>query len=94
MIKLSVVEIAGPYCATYKEGAQLFLNISPLFKASIEVQLDFSDVELTSSSFFNELFGSITESFGEEFLDQHLSFISLKPRHKYVLDKARRVNAA
>mgnify|MGYP002084826339 CR=1 FL=1 len=87
MTRLSVTKVSGPYCATNEQGAQLFQELSPYFKADECVELDFSGVELTSSSFFNELFGAIAEAFGDTFSDQHLSFSSLKPRHRFVLDR-------
>jgi len=94
MTKLSVYSIAGPYCGTYKQGEQLFLQVAQYLQAGEDVQLDFSDVEFTSSSFFNELFGAIAENFGAESLDQRLSFVSLKPRHRFVLDRTRHATPA
>lgn len=94
MTRLSVFEIAGPYCTTYREGERLFHKVSPYFKTGEQIQLDFSDVELASSSFFSELLGSVVENFGEEFLNKQLTFTSLKPRHKYVLDLTRNITPA
>ena len=92
--RLGVTELLAPTVQPYREGEQLFHKVSPYFKTGEQVQLDFSDVELASSSFFSELLGSIVENFGEEFLDKHLSFTSLKPRHKYVLDLTRNITPA
>ena len=89
MTKLSVFAITGPYCATYKQGEQLFFQVVQHLQAGESVQLDFSDVEFASSSFFNELFQSIIEKFGDNALDQHLSFASLRPRHRFILDRTR-----
>ncbi|MBK8274960.1 MAG: STAS-like domain-containing protein [Nitrospira sp.] len=89
MTKLSVSAITGPYCATYTQGEQLFAQVAQHLRAGAHVQLDFADVEFTSSSFFNEFFGSILEKFGEETLSQCLSFVSLRPRHRFVLDRTR-----
>lgn len=89
MTKLSVSSITGPYCATYKQGEQLFSQVAQHLRVGEHVQLDFADVEFASSSFFNELFGAITETFGEEKLRQSLSFVSLRSRHRFVLDRTR-----
>jgi hypothetical protein len=94
MIRLSIVEIAGPYCGTHSEGEQVFRAIAPLLRRQEHVELDFDQVELASSSFFNELFGSITEVFGEDFVEEYLSYASLKPRHKFVLDRTCHITSA
>ena len=66
MTRLSIVEIAGPYCGTQTEGEKLYRVIVPHLRANEKVVLDFDNVEIASSSFFNEVFGLITEDFGED----------------------------
>jgi len=94
MTRLSIFKIAGPYCATYKQGEQLFYQIARHFKAGEKVELDFENVELASSSFFNELFGRISEEFGDEFRESHLLYFGLKPRHKFVLERTQHISHA
>jgi len=89
MTRLSIVEIAGQYCGTHSEGEKIYRALAPLLGGHEKVELDFDQVELTSSSFFNELFGRIIEEFGENYIDDYLSYVSLKPRHKFVLDRTR-----
>lgn len=89
MTRLSIVQIAGQYCGTHLEGEKIFFALVPLLKSNEHVELDFAQVELASSSFFNEIFGRITEEFGETALNKQLSFTSLKPRHVFVLERTR-----
>jgi hypothetical protein len=87
MTKLSVAEIATPYCATYKQAELLYDQVSTYLRAGERVELDFENVELASSSFFNELFGRIIEEFGHDFVARHLNYLALKPRHRFVLER-------
>jgi len=89
MTRLSVVQIAGPYCGTHSEGEKLYAALAPLLKRREKIALDFDQIEIASSSFFNELFGRITEEFGEDLIEGYISYISLKPRHQFVLDHTR-----
>lgn len=92
MTKLSVVQIAGPYCGTHAEGEKVYMAIEVMLRKHERIELDFDKIELASSSFFNELFGRIIDEFGEEFLASHLSYTSLKPRHTFVLERTRHIN--
>ena len=89
MTRLSVAKIAGPYCGTHSEGEKLYAAVAPFLKRGEKIALDFDQVEIASSSFFNELFGSIIEEFGEELIEEYISYVSLKPRHQFVLDRTR-----
>lgn len=89
MTRLSIVQIAGQYCGTHFEGEKIFFVLVPLLRRNEHIELDFAQVELASSSFFNELFGRITEEFGEVALNKQLSYTSLKPRHRFVLERTR-----
>ena len=89
MTKLSIVQIAGQFCGTHSEGEKVFLTLAPLLRRNEHVDLDFAEVELASSSFFNELFGRVTEEFGETAVNRYLTYSSLKPRHVFVLERTR-----
>ena len=94
MSRLSIVNIAGQYCGTHSEGEKIYRELAPLLRGHEKVTLDFDQVELTSSSFFNELFGRIIEELGESYIDDYLSYVSLKPRHRFVLDRTRQATPA
>jgi hypothetical protein len=89
MTRLSVVEIAGPYCATHSEGQKIYSALIHLLKRKEKVALDFCNVEIASSSFFNELFGRIGEELGDCYIENYITYTSLKPRHQFVLDRTR-----
>jgi hypothetical protein len=94
MTRLFVAPIASPYCATYKEADELFNQIAVHLRAGETIELDFENVELASSSFFNELFGRITEVFGQAVAENQISYFGLKPRHKFVLERIRHIAPA
>lgn len=94
MPRLSIVQIAGPYCGTHIEGEKLYHAVAPYLRADEQVILDFDNVELTSSSFFNELFNNVIEDFGERIVGSHISFDLLKPRHQFVLERTRPTSPA
>lgn len=94
MIRLSIVEITGPYCGTQTEGEKLYRAIVPHLRANEKVVLDFANVEIASSSFFNEVFGLVAEDFGEEILESHISYDSLKPRLQFVFERSQRATPA
>lgn len=89
MTRLSILEIVGPYCGTHSDGDKVFSAILPFLRKGEKVSLDFDHIELTSSSFFNALFWRISEEFNDDFIDRNLSYVSLKPRHQFVLDRTR-----
>jgi len=94
MTRLPLVQIVGPYCGTHLEGEQLFRSIAPLLQKNEKVLLDFENVEMASSSFFNALFGLISENFGDAMLEPHITYTSLRPRHQFVLERSRPVTPA
>lgn len=89
MTRLSLAQIAGAYCGTHSEGDKVYRALEPFLLKNEKVVLDFTNVELASSSFFNELFCQIAEDFGEAVLASHIAFDSMKPRHHFVLERVR-----
>lgn len=94
MTKLSIVEIAGPYCGTHIEGEKVYRAIVPCLRVDEKVVLDFANVEIASSSFFNEVFALVAEDFGEKALESHISYASVKPRLQFVLERSQRATPA
>jgi hypothetical protein len=94
MTRLSVAPIASPYCATYREADELFNHIAVYLRVGEPIELDFENVEIASSSFFNELFGRITEVFGQDVAETQISYFGLKPRHRFVLERIRHIAPA
>lgn len=88
MIRFLVFKITGPFCGTSKEGDLLYQAILPALSNNEEIELDFEDVEIASSSFFNSVIVRIVEEFGEQFVESHVKYRSLKPRHSFVLGRS------
>lgn len=87
MTKLSIKQISGVQCGTDREGTRLYETLSPLLAAGQQIDLDFSGVELASSSFFNASLGVAFSRFGGAFVRKHVTFSNLKPRIQFVLDR-------
>lgn len=87
MIRLLVEQITGPYCGTHKEGDALYEEASRFIRQGQQIELDFTGIQLASSSFFNEFFSRNLEEFGELTAHRSIKFIGLMPRHQFVLRK-------
>lgn len=87
MTKILVQNVAGSQCGTDAEGTLLKEQLLPLLKSGEDVELDFSGVELASSTFFNASIGQAFEQLGEKHVRHHVSFSNLKRRVQFVLDR-------
>lgn len=87
----SVIQITGPHCGTHLEGDALYRAIARFLNNHDHVTLDFADITVATSSFFNGLFRPITLSHGAQCLTDLLSYTGLMPRHRFVLDRTQRL---
>lgn len=94
MTRLSIIEIAGAYCGTHVEGEKVYSAIAPYLRGNEKVILDFDNVEMASSSFFNEVFNLVVEDFGEKILESNIFYDSVKPRLQFVLERSQRATPA
>jgi hypothetical protein len=89
-MRLKVVELVGPHCATYAEGEVVFRKLLPLLQAGETVELDLEDTQTTSSSFFNAAIGELYRHFSPKDLMAHLKIINLSPRNQFILTRTLR----
>lgn len=92
-MKISVSEIAGRNAVSSKDGDALYGKI--ISNIEIEhVELDFADVEIFSTPFFNLAIGRLLERMSPESLNEKLEFINLSPLGfrtlRRVIDNAKR----
>ena len=83
MTKLIVKDIVGPYGMRYEDGAKVYNEIYPLLEASQQVELDFQEMRITTSSFFNGFILKLLKKFTD--LDHWISYVNLTGRDKFVL---------
>jgi hypothetical protein len=86
MSNVKVFDITGPYCGTYVEGQKVFNRVAPLLDSGDTVALDFTGVDLASSSFFNAIVGPSKAKFGDRVISR-LDFVNLKPQYRFVLTR-------
>lgn len=94
MLKIIVAQVTGLYCGTSREGDALYEQISQPLREGQQVELDFTGVQLTSSTFFNVLYGRITQELGNPQTDGLIKMVGMMPRHQFVLSRIREPNPA
>ena len=87
MTKLSIIDIAGPYGASYEAGEKVYLQIYPRIKSGDSVHLDFSGVKAVSSSFLNAAIVRLYKVFDATQLQEKLFFDNFKQGDRFVLDR-------
>lgn len=60
-MKINIYETVGPNCITYEDGEKIFNLIYPELKKGSSVELDFSNVRVFASPFFNSAIGRLLE---------------------------------
>jgi hypothetical protein len=89
-----VNEITGPYALTPDGGQALYDQIHPVLVAGQSVALDFSEVKISASPFFNVAIGQLLKDLSPDLLNQNLSIENLNNNGqavlKHVIDNAKR----
>jgi STAS-like domain of unknown function (DUF4325) len=89
-----VNEITGPYALTPDGGQALYDQIHPVLVAGQSVALDFSDVKISASPFFNVAIGQLLKDLSPDQLNQNLSIENLNNNGqavlKHVIENAKR----
>ncbi|MCA9469883.1 MAG: STAS-like domain-containing protein [Nitrospira sp.] len=82
-----VKEITGPYCGEYTEGEKVYQVIASHLKNNDFLTLDFSGIDILSSSFFNGSLAKLFLDFPTDFLLNRLSIVGMKKIDRYVLNR-------
>jgi STAS-like domain of unknown function (DUF4325) len=75
--QLAVSQLIGNYGITLDDGERLYAALYPLLEQGDTISLDFQDVTIFASPFFNAGIGRLLESFSAEQLNCHLIPINL-----------------
>jgi STAS-like domain of unknown function (DUF4325) len=72
-----VSHIIGDYGITLDDGDTLYNTIAPLLSDGFSITLDFQNVTIFASPFFNASIGRLFATFSEDFLKTNLNRINL-----------------
>lgn len=79
---IRVVDLCGPFCASPEDGKKIYDSVFDKLKNMETTTLDFSEVKITSTSFFNVALGELYRGFSPDFLNCRLKIINLPPGGK------------
>ena len=80
-----VYEVAGEYAIAAASGQKIYDQIHPVLVANNPVDLDFTDVKVFASPFFNYSIGQLLKDISTEDLNRLLSFTNLNNNGQTVL---------
>ena len=86
-MKILVKELIGSRCILKDDGQKIFSIISPLLTDDEQVTLDFTEVTLFASPFFNFSIGQLISIITEERLKSNLHIENLDPIGRNVMGK-------
>jgi hypothetical protein len=86
-MNLQIQRLIGPNCITIEDGLVIYEKILPELKAKRPVELDFADVKLFASPFFNAAIGQLYKDFSSDELNRLLKMRGLTANGSIVLRK-------
>lgn len=86
-MNLPIRQLVGPNCITLEDGQTVYEKIFPELKEKHPIELDFSDVKLFASPFFNAAIGQLFRDFSSDDLNQLLVMRGLTANGAIVLRK-------
>ncbi|KJR40949.1 hypothetical protein MCHI_003143 [Candidatus Magnetoovum chiemensis] len=85
---IEIYQITGENCITQEDGEDVYNKIHPaLLKGEEKVELDFNNVKVFASTFFNQSIGRLLEDIAPKTLNELLSFSNLSEIGDSVLRK-------
>jgi hypothetical protein len=84
-MNLDIVTFIGENCITVEDGERLYQRIHPAILQGDTVDLDFSDVKIFASPFFNASIGQLLKDLPAEQLRSRLHFKGLSQHGDHVL---------
>lgn len=75
---ISIKEFIGPRCILKDDGQKLYDKIVPYLNDKTHVFLDFSNVKMFASPFFNYSIGQLFNTYSESDIRQHLHLENLE----------------
>ena len=86
-MKITILETIGENCITFEDGDRVYQLIHPELLASRDVELDFGDVEVLASPFFNAAIGRLLKDITAETLNRSLKIHNLSAAGMGVLKR-------
>jgi hypothetical protein len=86
-MNLQIHALIGPNCITLEDGQVVYEIVYPELKAGHQIELDFKDVKLFASPFFNAAIGQLYKDFSSDELNHLLKMHSLTANGSIVLRK-------
>jgi hypothetical protein len=74
---VTVSQLIGSYGITLNDGREVYSSIQALLAQGNIVTLNFQDVTLFASPFFNAAIGQLLSEFKSDYLNEHLYFDNL-----------------
>ena len=87
MTLVKVHELVGENAITLDDGQAVYDRIAPALKDHQPVEVDFSEVEVFASPFFNSAAGQLLNDISPEELNRLVKFTNLNPAGKAVLKR-------
>lgn len=87
MDELKISELIGKNCITMAQGETIYNKIHPVLKSGNSVSLNFLDVEVFASPFFNRAVGRLLQDISPVDLNQHLKVTNLTSTGLDILKK-------
>lgn len=78
-MKLTIKNIIGKNCITIEDGEKVFSLIHSELSAGKSIELDFSDVKIYASPFFNAAIGRLLKDIKPEDLNRLLIISNINP---------------
>jgi hypothetical protein len=87
-VKIVVYELIGEYATSSEEGQKLYDRTVLLLRAGESVELDFEEVQVTTTLFWNYAVGQLLRDFTPDTLNSKLKFSGLSPCKVWELKRA------
>jgi hypothetical protein len=85
-MKVPVHKIVGDVCMTYKDGERLQREFREAFDRGDTVELDFVEMRIFVTAFFNAAVASLLENYSRDELERRLKIVNLPLAAKELLD--------
>ena len=87
MTELKIFQLIGKNCITMDQGETIYNKIYPILKSDKSISLNFVDVEVFSSPFFNRAIGRLLQDISPDDLNRNLKVTNLTSTGLDVLKK-------
>ncbi len=86
-MNVQVSDLTGRYAITLEDGQALLEQLQPALERGEAIELDFANVDVLASPFFNAAIGQLVEHFDAQTLSQLLKIRNLSPNAESLLQR-------